>query len=447
MALSLNDEVNHLKFKHSGTKMTFKCTLCTKNYASKHGALCHMPKCKGSKEPTQEEALKCEVCGKTYKTKRGLSQHERHQHAEVRNEKRTAVAGGGVTRPRPTCYGQVWSKEEIDLMLRLEVELQHERNIASKMCPHLPGKTNKQVRDKRAEATYKARKAELLQAQVPADPTQETREEMTEVDIRIAEAAPQIPMSKEKQNAVVTPIPQIVVTDFSRPTRPEEDIWRKSIIQSSVKAKVGRITTTEEERQILGILGDALRYANEVDGLVPTEHIDYIYNTVVTYIKRQGAQVKAKPTRKRQKGTGKRGKKFRRYIYARTQELFNKDPGQLAKLVREDVSFWEVDSGQLPKSEIKKLYKDLWESTPEIEQPYTGQLGETESQLDLQTMIPNITRKEIRGRIARMKGSTAAGPDGVKREQITKASTQEILRLLYTLITVCGRQPTAWREN
>jgi hypothetical protein len=47
-------------------------------------------------------------------------------------------------------------------MLRLEIELQNERNIALKMCQYLPGKTNKQIRDKRAEATYKARRDERL---------------------------------------------------------------------------------------------------------------------------------------------------------------------------------------------------------------------------------------------------------------------------------------------
>jgi hypothetical protein len=74
-------------------------------------------------------------------------------------------------------------------------------------------------------------------------------------------------------------------------------------------------------------------------------------------------------------------------------------------------------------------------------------LGETESQLDLHSVIPTITKKEIRGRMARTKGNTAADPDGVKKVHITKVSVQDILRLLYTLITVCGRQHTSWREN
>jgi hypothetical protein len=83
----------------------------------------------------------------------------------------------------------------------------------------------------------------------------------------------------------------------------------------------------------------------------------------------------------------------------------------------------------------------------EITQPFSGALGTTECPIEIETLIPNMTRKEIRRRMAHMKGNTAAGPDGVKKEHITRAITQEILRQLYTLITVCGRQPTTWREN
>jgi hypothetical protein len=47
-------------------------------------------------------------------------------------------------------------------MLRLELELHGERNIASKMCQYLPGKTNKQIRDKRAETTYMKQRQDLM---------------------------------------------------------------------------------------------------------------------------------------------------------------------------------------------------------------------------------------------------------------------------------------------
>jgi hypothetical protein len=96
-----------------------------------------------------------------------------------------------------------------------------------------------------------------------------------------------------------------------------------------------------------------------VDGLLPTEHTDYVYDLVVTHIKRQGNREKDKPSRKRQKVTGKRRRNYKRYIYARTQEVFDKDPGHLAKLVREDVSWLEADAVKLPTSEMERLYKDL----------------------------------------------------------------------------------------
>jgi hypothetical protein len=47
-------------------------------------------------------------------------------------------------------------------MLRLEIELQNERNIAQEVCQYLPSKTNKQIRDKRADTTYKAQREERL---------------------------------------------------------------------------------------------------------------------------------------------------------------------------------------------------------------------------------------------------------------------------------------------
>jgi hypothetical protein len=93
-----------------------------------------MAKCKGSQAPIAENGNICSECGESFSTKTGLSQHERHKHPLIRNEKRATAAGEGATRSKPKGYGQVWSEEEVELMLRLEIELQNERNIAQKMC-------------------------------------------------------------------------------------------------------------------------------------------------------------------------------------------------------------------------------------------------------------------------------------------------------------------------
>jgi hypothetical protein len=63
-------------------------------------------------------------------SQRGLSQHERHEHPIVRNAARQVAATTTNERPKPKGFGSVWSKEEIELMLQLEVQLQKERFIA-----------------------------------------------------------------------------------------------------------------------------------------------------------------------------------------------------------------------------------------------------------------------------------------------------------------------------
>jgi hypothetical protein len=47
----------------------------------------------------------------------------------------------------------MWSQEEIELMLELEVQLEGQQQVAKKMEPYLPGKTNKQIRDNRTLPT------------------------------------------------------------------------------------------------------------------------------------------------------------------------------------------------------------------------------------------------------------------------------------------------------
>jgi hypothetical protein len=182
MALSVNDEIKHLELMHKGLSIDYKCTKCQKRYKTKHGALCHLPKCAGPKQPDAIGQKKCTSYSKTFKTKSGLSQHERHEHPLVRNAHRAAEATQIATRPKPKGFGVVWTKEEMEIMHTLEKELQGDKRIASKMCKHLPNKTNKQIRDKRAQQTYKHLVQAILSVDFPeqganaeADPARDTR--------------------------------------------------------------------------------------------------------------------------------------------------------------------------------------------------------------------------------------------------------------------------------
>jgi hypothetical protein len=51
-------------------------------------------------------------------------------------------------------YGKVWTKEETDIMIQLQIRFWGQHKFAKEMTAHFPGKTAKQIRNKRKD-TYK----------------------------------------------------------------------------------------------------------------------------------------------------------------------------------------------------------------------------------------------------------------------------------------------------
>jgi hypothetical protein len=49
--------------------------------------------------------------------------------------------------------------------------------------------------------------------------------------------------------------------------------------------------------------------------------------------------------------------------------------------------------------------------------------------------------------VARFRRDTAAGPDKISRQHISRSDIQEALRLFFSFITACGRQPSSWKKN
>jgi hypothetical protein len=158
---NLNNALEHHNIHHHGVQISFLCSRCQKEYRTKHAALCHLPKCPGP-APNLNSGISCEICHQEFRTQRGLSQHERAAHPALRNEKRQQAAQPAPPRPAAKGHGKTWRKEEIDLMIQLELRLKGHPQIAKQMLAHFAGKTNKQIRDKGNEHTYK----NLLKAQV-----------------------------------------------------------------------------------------------------------------------------------------------------------------------------------------------------------------------------------------------------------------------------------------
>jgi len=153
--LNLNAATQHARSHHGGVEVKYSCSIYGKTYKSKHATQCHVPKCTGPPTGEANTAI-CGICKQDFKTQRGLSQHERLIHPVARNEKLEKAATSRVSHRTNKGYGKVWKKEEVDTMIRLEKALQGHPQIAKQMMEHLPGKTAKQIRDKRKEPSYKA---------------------------------------------------------------------------------------------------------------------------------------------------------------------------------------------------------------------------------------------------------------------------------------------------
>jgi len=66
--------------------------------------------------------------------------------------------------------------------------------------------------------------------------------------------------------------------------------------------------------------------------------------------------------------TTKRKKK--RYLYARTQEFYKKDPGTLARYIREGIPWPDDREAIFPLEVVKQFSTDLWGTEPEVTIPF-----------------------------------------------------------------------------
>lgn len=231
MALTLNDEIAHMVERHREMEAVYVCVGCGKRYIRKHAALCHVPKCTGRAPPPANGEV-CKVCGKTYKTKSGLSQHERHEHPDVRNEAR---AGESAEKAHTSRKGIVFTEEEENLMLDMEIRFRGERNMARRMVDFLPGKTLKQIRDKRAILSYKKRRDAVLAPLEKQGEEDEEGEEAEQEVIDVPEEDDELPIppgDPPHQNADEQ---SVVGTDTAAPNIDEasdshpEAAWREGI--------------------------------------------------------------------------------------------------------------------------------------------------------------------------------------------------------------------------
>lgn len=203
------------------------------------------------------------------------------------------------------------------------------------------------------------------------------------------------------------------------------------------------------------MLKQVVLHAREEDGLLQTQHIDYIYEQLESHIRETASGPKEQEPgvrRIRHKGKGRRVRE--QCIHARTQDMFKNNPGELAKYVRNNMN-WQVQTIAQLHEVVSSLVHDLWGKVHEIRQPFTGEPEEPDI-IGLNELIPYISKKEISSRVAHLKRDMAAEPDKISRKHVTRSDIQEALRLLLhaagnpapgngnraTLILKKGKDPT-----
>jgi hypothetical protein len=471
---TLKDMMQHIGVHHRNVPTVFQCSKCEKKYDSKHAASCHIPKCPG---PTRDinDGHQCDSCSRTFRTKSGLSQHERSAHPVLRNEKRAAAAQPATSQPKSKGYGKTWTKEEIDTMLLLEAQFAGHQQVAKQMEAHLPGKTAKQIRDKRREPTYRRRLEEhqrsttISSAAVPRDLhvtpiptlpvntspiTSPHNRDPSILNVQLPNpsghtlppASLDIPSESLNEVGIQPPTSPVSQTQVVE-TCEEQNIDRclQDLIIDTCLQQLDGDDDSNDEAKLISLYKTLFKDAKVSSGQLTQEQIDKVYSTMIQTC--MGDLTQHKVSRKRSAGSGKKSKKrmSKKYIYARTQNLYKNDPRSLARFIREDTN-WLNNSNDGPSPDnVQTLYKSLWGTSPPITIPFNDE--PIHENLRTEEIFGIITIDDIRIRISRMGTKTAPGLDGVEVKHLKKASTMKMLSYLFNLLSLSGRQPTDWRRN
>jgi hypothetical protein len=157
-------------------------------------------------------------------------------------------------------------------------------------------------------------------------------------------------------------------------------------------------------------LVSTLKEISENPYVITQGMIDELCTLVVAQIGVKQATRANKP--KRTKGpnyqTGRKRKR-KRFRYARTQDLFRKNPNLLARYIREGTPWLEDEDSSSPKPEdVKSFYTALWGTLPEIKIPFTVN-GSGHIARDIGDVIQAIISLDINERLHHTRQNTAPG--------------------------------------
>lgn len=130
---------------------------------------------------------------------------------------------------------------------------------------------------------------------------------------------------------------------------------------------------------------------------------------------------------------GKSKNLYRRYLYARCQDMFKECPRKLADVIVMNDLAYLAPARQPPEAkEVEKLYQDFWGKVgpPNLPIPERCASGD----LIYEYPFPPIITAEISERVKKIRNKTAAGSDGLQKKHLLIPGMPTVLAVLFIIM-------------
>lgn len=136
---------------------------------------------------------------------------------------------------------------------------------------------------------------------------------------------------------------------------------------------------------------------------------------------------------------GKSKNQYRRYLYARCQDMFKEYPRKLADVIVNNDLAYLAPTKQPPEAkEVEKFYQDFWGKFGPPNPPIPEGCA---SGSFIYEYSPSIIAGEISERVKKITNETAAGPDVLKKKRLLIPGLPTVLALLFIILCFTSHFP------
>ncbi|XP_076397895.1 uncharacterized protein LOC143266154 [Megachile rotundata] len=387
----------------------------------------------------------------------GLSQHERLQHPQVRNEKRKKQAQGTGRKGRlPTLL----TDQEFEQLKHYDRIYQGHRQINAEIRQHFPYLTCKQISDlrrriNRAQNTTSS-DSDNENDNVNIDESGNDRENENQgVNIIVNENRDENENANENEDLTMNSVKNEAASINASEENNKNEHVPISINQNINESENEYVEVVSSDTDEFVDASSEIPISEAVDNtpaLVPEEADNYKTELIAQI--RESARMDARwaatheaiirasdeeCTRPRTHAQRKR------YIYARTQDMYNNCPKKLSDLVVEN-DFSLLEKTDLPeKDAVAKLYDELWGQTgPEN---IDWNVGTPDTLLRTKDIFRPIEAVEVRIKINKLANDVASGLDGIKKTHLKLPDTDYLLAKYFNLLLLKSYYPNDWKQN